>query len=118
MPFFGITKFFRYFFFDIAEYLFCREFKHAAGVVFFQRDVEAGFHQEFAADDFAVKIAGLVVYLHVDFPDAIVLLSIESGQVYTRDNHIIEVFHTMGKEHHAVLGVVGVEERGKVLVVG
>ena len=71
--FFRHYQIFPLLFFDIAEYLFCREFKHAAGVVFFQRDVEAGLHQKLAADDFAVKIAGLIVYLHVDFPDAIVL---------------------------------------------
>ena len=71
--FFRHYQIFPLLFYDIAQYLFCREFKHAAGVVFFQRDVEAGLHQEFAADDFAVKMAGLVVYLHVDFLDAIVL---------------------------------------------
>ena len=71
--FFRHYQIFPLLFFDIDEYLFCREFKHAAGVVFFQRDVEPGFHQEFAADYLAVKIAGLVVYLHVDFLDSVVL---------------------------------------------
>ena len=71
--FFRHYQIFPLLFFDMAEYLFSREFKHAAGVVFFQRDVEPGFHQEFAADYLAVKIAGLIVYLHVDFLDSVVL---------------------------------------------